>query len=96
MKKILVIVTAVMLLGALPAPSFALLKANKTIVKGKVVTADPRKGEISIIERGTGRTLVYRVLKPYYANFAPGADVAIIVDKKSGVASQVNALRPGR
>ena len=96
MKKIFVLVMAVIFLGSLSTPSFALLRSDKGMLKGKIIAADPKKGQISVLDRSTGKTMVYMVKKPYYANFAPGTDVAVIVDLKTGVATQVTPLRKGR
>ncbi len=95
MKKILILVMAVVFLGSLSTPGFALLRKDKGLIKGEIVTADPKTMMISVRD-SDGKIVQLKVKKPYHANFAPGTRVGVIVDLKTRIATQVNPLKKGR
>ena len=92
MKRVIVMMTVAVLFFSFSTPSFALLRKDLEIAKGRVVAVDAAKNEMIITDYGTGLNKAYIVPAAVVGSLEKGKEVVVISKPGSNIARSVRLV----
>ncbi len=82
-------------LVCLSTPSFAILRNDRGVIKGKITSVDPKKNQITIYDHSDGKEKTFSV-KRGVASLAIGNEVNVIYKVGTSLATNVTIKKAPR
>ena len=93
MKKITTLAFVLGLLVCFSTPSFALMRKDIGVVKGKIVSVDSEKNQITVYDHSDGQEKTFSV-KRGVGSLASGNEVSVIFKLGTSLATNVTVKAP--